>query len=361
MKKIAITLLSTLFLASFCFAADPKQTPSPVTEEKPMPSVRIPTDAVEITTVSPSGVVTVAPEETENTQNSTPTTDSSSLNKKDQSTVSTVSNESNPKTLPKEAVVVTTVTSTPKNVIKNEEEEKEALYISQHLEIIPAIQHEEDKKMHYAIDVEFPQIKGAPLTMQAKQFNHLINSMVQESVHQFKNYVKADATHMKTLPVSLRHNTMRIDYDVDLVKPEKHTFISVRLSIEGMQAGRALPYHTYKVLNFDLQQGKELTLNDIFKPGAKYLTLFAKYSHHTLLKTLHDKWMISRGTTPTAKNYQFWNIQSDGILITFNEYQVAPYAKGAQEVAIPFHVLKPLMSSRTPIAACAKNSTRCEA
>ncbi len=54
--------------------------------------------------------------------------------------------------------------------------------------------------------------------------------------------------------------------------------------------------------------------------------------------------MIANGTAPDLKNYQVWNLESDGILITFDEYQVAHYAYGPQEVHIQFDVLKSVMA-----------------
>ena len=320
-----IAFISTALLTNISFAA-PTQPISGTEEEDTIPSVHIPTTSSEVTSISPSGVVTVTP------------------------------------TTPPPSQAQATVTVAPSVDAPTEDaKEREAIHIDQDFKIIPAMQHEANKQLSYIIDVEFPQISGKTLTAHAKEFNRLMGNMVKESMQQFKNYVKADVPHMQTLPESIRHNKLHIDYDIDLIKPVNHTFISVRLSIEGMQAGRAHPYHTYKVLNFDLNQGKVLTLNDIFKPGKNYLKAFAKYSNATLSKKLQDKWMIAKGTAPIPKNYQFWNIQSDGILITFNEYQVAPYANGAQEVEIPYPILQPLILSEAPVASCIKNSGSCEA
>lgn len=228
---------------------------------------------------------------------------------------------------------------------------KQAVTINEDMEVVTATKHEEDATLPYTIDYSYPQISGDNLTKSAENFNNLVVDLVNKSVRQFKNYVKADMPHMQTLPESAKHNTFLLNYKIDVIKPGKDTILSVRLSIEGMQAGRAHPYHTHQVLNYDLNKGKVLALKDLFKPRANYLNLFAKYSGVELNKKLQDKWMIKEGTAPLPKNYQQWNLNDKGILITFDEYQVAPYVAGAQEVEIPYSALKNVIAHDAPIAA----------
>ena len=46
------------------------------------------------------------------------------------------------------------------------------------------------------------------------------------------------------------------------------------------------------------------------------------------------------GTEPTPKNFREWYLQGDSIIFVFNEYQVAAYALGSFEVAIPLSKFK---------------------
>jgi hypothetical protein len=55
------------------------------------------------------------------------------------------------------------------------------------------------------------------------------------------------------------------------------------------------------------------------------------------------------GATPTEENYRSWNVASDGILITFDPYQIAPYAVGQQSVMVPYTVLKDVIQNDSPI------------
>jgi hypothetical protein len=236
----------------------------------------------------------------------------------------------------------------------------EAIEIGEGVKIIPKTQHEEDTQLRFTIDVNYPQIEGANLSRQATEFNKLIMQMVNHEVQQFKKYVTLDQVHMQSLPEDLKHNSLRTDYDVDVVKPNKKIIISVRLSNEGFQAGRAHPYHNHKVLNYDMTAGKVLTFAELFKPKSNYLNLISKYANQKLTQKLEDKWMINEGTKPVDKNYQIWNLENDGILITFDEYQVAPYVYGAQEVEIPYSELKAVLSPKAPIFSCANDAESCE-
>lgn len=229
---------------------------------------------------------------------------------------------------------------------------KPSLSINADMEIVEVKKHEEDATLPYTIDYHYPQISGKNLSKSAQEFNRLVTERVEKSGLQFKNYVKADMPHMQTLPDSVKHNSFLMDYQIDVIKPAKNILLSLRLSIEGMQAGRAHPYHTHQVLNFDLSNGKVLTLQDLFKPRVKYLNVLAKYSSQELNKKLQDKWMIKDGTAPLPKNYQLWNLKKEGILITFEEYQVAPYVNGAQEVEIPYSTFKNLIAHNAPIVSC---------
>ncbi len=235
--------------------------------------------------------------------------------------------------------------------------EDEAVIVNNHLKIVSKSKNEENPLLNYTIEATYPQMIGAPLSNAAKNFNQEINTLVTSEIEQFKNNVKRDLPHMKTLPEEVKHNTLHIDYDVDVIHPEPLLLVSVRLNIEGMQAGRAHPYHAYRVLNFDLTHGKALALSDLFKPKTNYLKTLSKYSNKQLNASLEDKWMISKGAKPNPDNYKNWNIQADSILITFDEYQVAPYTNGPQEVEIPFAELKNIFSSQALIISSAKDAS----
>ncbi len=236
--------------------------------------------------------------------------------------------------------------------VQPENAEEDIAVINDDLTIEPKKLNEEKPEIPYTISAAYPEIVGEKLPKGAEQFNQLIEQRIKTEVEQFKKYVKADMPHMDTLPDDVKKNTLNIDYDVTVLEPKKHTLISVRLNTEGFQAGRAHPYHKYETITFDLTTAKTISLNELFKPN--YLRMLADYSNKKLNETLKDKWMIDQGTKPKATNFKNWNLQSDNLLITFDEYQVAPYNFGAQEIEIPYSDLSKVISMKSVIATCVK-------
>lgn len=241
----------------------------------------------------------------------------------------------------------------------SELQEHETVVISKDVKLVPKVDQEDNAELAYKIDAAYPQIEGANLSPAAQQFNSAMSDVAKAAIQQFKRYVTIDQPHMKTLPEELRKNSLDIDYDIDVVRIKENIIISVRLDIEGSQAGRAHPYHNHRVLNFDLSAGKVLELSDLFKPKAKYLNAMANYAKQKLDTKLDDKSFIAEGTKPELKNFRNWNLENDGILITFDEYQVASYVYGAQEVEVPYDVLKTLVSPSAAIYPCVIDANIC--
>ncbi len=57
------------------------------------------------------------------------------------------------------------------------------------------------------------------------------------------------------------------------------------------------------------------------------------------------------GATAAVQNYRNWNITPNGLMITFDEYQVAPYAAGPQTVVIPYKALGQILEPDGPLAS----------
>jgi hypothetical protein len=235
--------------------------------------------------------------------------------------------------------------------------EYEAVYLNSASKVVPKNKHEKDRSLYYSVDATYPQIAGKSMSDADSAFNKRINDIVVEEMQQFKNSVKLDMPHMKSLPKEVRNNTFKIDYDIDVI--HELSLVSVRFTIQGMQAGRAHPFRSHRVVNFDLAHNKELALSDLFKSDTKYLDALAKYSRSKLEKTVNikDKWMIDEGAKAIAKNYKNWNIEKGAILITFDEYQVAPYYYGPQEIEIPYSDLQHMLSPQAKIISSIKDNT----
>ena len=125
------------------------------------------------------------------------------------------------------------------------------------------------------------------------------------------------------------------------------------MGIEWYMRGAAHPYHSIAVYVYDYQQKKLVTATDFFKKDSNYLSLLSKLSQEDLLTQskigdmgfMYDKEMVETGTSPTKENFSKLLPMKDGLVIYFDEYQVAPYAAGPQQVVIPYAKLKDLIDA----------------
>lgn len=209
------------------------------------------------------------------------------------------------------------------------------------------------------IKAVYPQLQTNIDSEGVDNFNELILNMVQEEREKFIEQVSHSQDVQKKLPKSEIRNNLYIDYDTSVIRPGTSHIISVRFSIQGYMSGMAHPFHYHRVLNYDLENFQKIELQDLFRPDVNYLGFLSDYTRKVLLRRLKNNSMLLGGTTPTEENFKDWNIKSNGILITFDEYQVAPYVNGAQTVLIPYYALKPVASPDSPIFPCVKYRNRC--
>jgi hypothetical protein len=165
------------------------------------------------------------------------------------------------------------------------------------------------------------------------------------------------AEDLKYLPEGMS-NYMEIGYSVEYADED---LISVNF-INSLYTGGAHPNHYYSTLTYDLKNGKEIKLAELFKPGVKYLDRIAEYSIADLssrndesgesLGLATDMW--AEGAAPTAENYEAWNITKKVLMITFDPYQVGPYAAGPQTVIVPYAKLKDMARADGALARMAK-------
>jgi len=112
--------------------------------------------------------------------------------------------------------------------------------------------------------------------------------------------------------------------------------------------GGAHPNSGYNTMTFDVKQGKQLALTDIFLKGDIPYDIIAKLVREDLktqLGDMVDPIMFDPGTDPTNHdNYKNWALTDKSIIFFFDPYQVAAYAAGPQKVEIPFTTLHTLLA-----------------
>lgn len=207
--------------------------------------------------------------------------------------------------------------------------------------------------------IVYPKIESVTQDDNINQFNDAVTELTNGLADEYKKQVADLKDVQASLPKSELHNNLTIDFDSSTINANEAPIISIRFSAQGYIAGNAHPYHTYRVLNYDLDGGERIELTDLFKADSNYLEVLSEYSRSVLSRKLSDKNMINEGTEPKPENFQNWNIKPYGLMITFNEYQVAPYVNGPQTVLIPFSAIKGMLASDTALANCLKHQKRC--
>jgi hypothetical protein len=213
---------------------------------------------------------------------------------------------------------------------------------------------ENNKKLVYEISAQYPQITGSNPNFE--KFNQAARALVTKEVAGFKKEM-APEPNEEPRPENSMGSDLNVIYKFALAQDD---LVSVLFDISSYYQGAAHPNSYSEVLNYDLKNGKALKLADLFKAGAKFLPALSSHCIAELKKqskangdSLDDS-LINSGASPSAKNYQSWTITKKGLGVTFDSYQVGPYAAGPQYVLVPYSVVKDLVNPDGPIGQFAK-------
>ena len=229
-----------------------------------------------------------------------------------------------------EIVITPTLAPTPTN-----------LPLYQQVKLVPKVSEEAGKAPNYTFKTQVPVMEGSS-NPKVDKFNQDISNIVQAAVDQFRK----ELLNQPAVPISAGSY---FDLRYALISPPGPIF-SLQIQIEGMYDGAAHPYHVTSAYNYDLETGQVITFERLFIPGSDPLTPISEYCKKELSKRDINFDMFAAGADPTAENYSVWNISADGLVIFFNEYQVAPYAAGPQTVVVPFSELENIIDPGGPLA-----------
>ena len=231
---------------------------------------------------------------------------------------------------------------------------EEPISFTGEVEIVGKQIKDSNKKLMYEIAAQYPQITGGN-NPNFEKFNQLARASVTKTVADFKKQMAPQPGEDEPRPEGSMGSDLTVAYDVALAQDD---LVSVEFTVGSYYQGAAHPNSYSEVINYDLKNGKQLKLSDLFKPGAKYVQAIATYCIADLKKQGKDKGLtdeeIEKGAAASPKNYQSWTITKKGLGINFDSYQVGPYAAGPQYVIVPYATLKDLINPEGPIAQFAK-------
>ena len=234
---------------------------------------------------------------------------------------------------------------------------EQPIFLSGNVDVVNRQIKESNKKLMYEIDANYPEITGSS-NPNAEKLNQALRAFVTKQVTTFRKQM-APKPDEEPRPEGSMGSDMTIAYTIALAQDD---LASIEFVVGSYYQGAAHPNSYTEAVNYDLKNGKQLKLGDIFKPGAKYLQTISAYCISELKKIgkakgpdsmFEDRW-IQEGAGPTSKNYESWTITKKGLGINFDSYQVAPYAAGPQFVMVPYSAIKEHVNSDGPLGQFVK-------
>lgn len=232
---------------------------------------------------------------------------------------------------------------------------QQPLEFSAPIRVVPKVIKEANKEKLYTVDAEYPQIEG---DARFDGFNREARVLMVKDVAAFKSAETAQpADETSDLPSETQTSSLNTRYDFRYATDE---LISLEFGEGTYSRGAAHGNHLTQVLNYDVKNGKKLTLGDLFNAKSNYLKAISDYCIKDLKeRSKKEDSMIfadqlESGAGPHADNYRAWAITKRGLWITFDPYQVAAYAAGPQYVLVPYSVLKDIIKPDGPIGNFAK-------
>ena len=188
---------------------------------------------------------------------------------------------------------------------------------------------EKNTTQKYEINVDYPYLEGSDPSSQ--NFNQTVEKIATENVAAFKESLSP--------PTADQSSGLEVNYDV---LRSDNEFISIRFGVSAYLAGMAHPSFASRVVNWDVRSGAALRLEDMFKPKSGYLRTVAAYCANLLRK--QKKLDFPEGALAKDLNYVNWNINSNkSLLISYDPYQVGPWAVGRIECNVPLKSLSRIL------------------
>lgn len=118
-------------------------------------------------------------------------------------------------------------------------------------------------------------------------------------------------------------------------------YLSVCVSSSTYMYQAAHPGHGVRIFNFDLKTGATIKLSDLFIPG--FENKLKRIVESAFIKNWgEDNWDFTKGNGSFYLSANF-SIEKNGLVFSYNPYEIGVYAAGAPDVTIKWEQLKALL------------------
>lgn len=230
--------------------------------------------------------------------------------------------------------------SVPANVITPVTPNPQVVFGEGRLRIITHQVRMESDRLHYQIDVSYPEIVGSK-DRHIQNLNQQIERLVTKRYEWAMNPAEAERYNREKPPEF--YNTVDLNYEVRLATD---SLLSIYLNGYEYHVGAAHGVQFSFTVNYDLTLRKELKLPDIFKPHSNYLAFIGRYCTDELAKQPASTSIFNDAFARPSTVFESWNITPNGIIFNFDACKVTGCSAGAQSVEIPLSALMPLLRAR---------------
>lgn len=197
-----------------------------------------------------------------------------------------------------------------------------------------------------SVNVVYPIIPGN--TPEIARANATIRENINKRIQSFEQ----DAKESASLGIGLPQEVKSTVTGSPSTEERNERYVALFMGMEWYLRGAAHPSHSIDTYIFDYEKGTLVSLSDLFISGSPYLERLSVLSKDDLMQQSaqgdmgyrYDENMVNEGTSPLKENFARVLPIYDGLIIYFNEYQVAPYAAGPQQVVIPYSKLKDIIN-----------------
>ena len=202
--------------------------------------------------------------------------------------------------------------------------------LSGQVELVSQPYIETNQAPAFTITAQIPQLSGSD-DPRVQAFNQMLDELIQKDIAVFRQeFTNAPVTEVAA------NSFLEISYTLISQYADIWSF---KFDFFFYTNGAAHPGDFSRTLNYDLGTGREISLGNLFIPGSNYLETISNFCITELRKQPYSDSFTTEGADPRLENYRNWNITPEGLMITFDTYQVAPGAAGPQIILVPYEQL----------------------
>lgn len=202
----------------------------------------------------------------------------------------------------------------------------------------------------YQLEINTPQIKE-PGNSFAQQ---LINKQIKERIDTLVKDFTFELETLQTLGEDRQGSLFVNDNDlpkhsliISVAKADytNGKYLVIELKDYSYISGSAHPFTRTVTMNFDLKTGQLIDLEKLTNNQVGFLATVSNIAKMHFSQKLSS--FFEEGVLPKPENFQVFTFEENGIRFVFDQYQVAPYAVGEQELLVEYSLFSGLLNIET--------------